>query len=76
MFLGAARAIGFSRVFIAQAGKLIASVDAIAISCCGSSLNRHEGHVFVLFRRILQLPGGLRKARDAFGKEMPQTAFN
>ena len=63
MLLGAARAIRFSGIFVAQAGEFVAAVDAVAISGRGSRLNRHKGHIgFVLFGRILQAPRHLRKA--------------
>lgn len=40
----ASRAVSFPRVFIAQAGQLVASTDAIAITGLGSRLNRNQSH--------------------------------
>jgi hypothetical protein len=44
MILCAARAKPLARVFIAQAGKFIAAVDAIAVSRRRSRLDRHQSH--------------------------------
>jgi len=49
MFFGAAGAKPLTRVFIAQAGKFIAAMDAIAISRRRSRLNRHQSHLVCPF---------------------------
>src|SRR5216684_3116314 len=44
MVLSAGGAVGFTGVFIAQAGELVASADAIAVAGFGSSLDGGERH--------------------------------
>src|SRR6266853_4438948 len=44
MVLSAGGAVGFTGVFIAQAGEFVASADAIAVAGFGSGLDRDERH--------------------------------
>ena len=44
MVLSTDRAVGFTGVFIAQAGELVASANAIAVAGFGSGLDRDERH--------------------------------
>src|SRR5882762_1260014 len=44
MVFGTGRAVALAGVFIAQAGQLVASADAIAVAGLGSSLDGHERH--------------------------------
>src|SRR5579871_1701196 len=44
VLLGAAWAIRFARILIAQAGQFVAAMNAVAISRRGSRFNRHQSH--------------------------------
>src|SRR5713101_1093049 len=44
MVFGAGRAEAFARILIAQAGKLVAAADAIAVAGFGSGLDGDERH--------------------------------
>src|SRR5258706_3751955 len=44
MVFGAGRAVAFAGIFIAQAGKLVATADAIAVAGFGGRLDGNERH--------------------------------
>lgn len=79
MLFGAARAKPLAGVFVAQAGKFIAAVDAVAISRRRSRLDRHQSHCVCPFQqdttsatKFAQVPGG----DIPTGRDVPQTGFN
>lgn len=71
VLFSAARAKGFARIFIAQAGQLIAAVDAVAISRRRCGFDRYQCHGNCpLFCRIVQVPRDFRKALTGNGRGM------
>jgi len=77
MLLGAARAKPLTRVFIAQAGKFIAAMDAIAVSRRRSRLDRHQSHCVCPFLQdttsgapFAQVPEAKFQAGGMFFKQL------
>src|SRR5258708_25458430 len=54
MVFGTGRAVAFTGVLIAQAGKLIAAADAIAVARFGRRLDRDERHCSGIVRFLLR----------------------
>src|SRR5713101_4491810 len=61
VFLRAARTIGLASIFVAQAGELVATVDAVTVTRCRGSFDRHQSHKFSFAREILPSRGETRK---------------